>query len=158
MPLCVDLDGTLILTDMLWESMLSLVREHPLLALAAPAWLLGGRANLKRKMASHSHVDVASLPWNEPFLGWLRMQKAEGRRLILSTAAEEKLAVAVADYLGIFDEVAASDGAVNLKGRNKAKVLAERFGADFDYAGNSGSDREIWRVCRALLQWRLRLR
>ena len=43
-PLCVDLDGTLIKTDLVWESLLRLLKQNPLFIFAAPVWLLRGRA------------------------------------------------------------------------------------------------------------------
>ena len=150
-PLCVDLDGTLIRTDLLWESLFAFAGHHPEKLALVFAWLLKGRAHLKRKLAESADLDVAYLPYNVPFLDWLTDQRAAGRRLILATASDEILANRVAAHLGIFDEVLASDGEHNLKGRNKAKLLHERFGGMFDYAGNSSADWEIWRECREII-------
>jgi 4-hydroxybenzoate polyprenyltransferase len=150
-PLCVDLDGTLTRTDLLWESLFAFVGHHPEKIVLVFAWLLKGKAHLKRKLAESVELDAAYLPYNGPFVDWLREQRAAGRRLILATASDEILAHRVADHLLIFDEVLASDGEFNLKGRNKAKLLHERFGAEFDYAGNSASDWEIWRECRQIV-------
>jgi len=150
-PLCVDLDGTLIRTDLLWESLFAFVGHHPEKIVFVFAWLLKGRAHLKRKLAESINLDAAYLPYNEPFVAWLMEQHAAGRRLILATAADEILARPVASHLGIFDEVLASDGTFNLKGSNKAKVLHEKFGTAFDYAGNSAADWEIWRECRQIV-------
>src|ERR1700723_3443027 len=150
-PLCVDLDGTLIRSDLLWESLFAFVGHHPEKFVLVFAWLLRGRAHLKRKLAESVDLDVAYLPYNVAFLNWLTDQRAAGRRLVLATASDEILARRVAGHLGIFDEVLASDGTFNLKGRNKAKLLHERFGGMFDYAGNSGADWEIWRECRQII-------
>jgi 4-hydroxybenzoate polyprenyltransferase len=136
---------------MLWESFFQLIRQHPLRVFSVPLWLMRGRAFLKQEIAAHADVDVALLPWNRPFLEWLKEQKSSGRRLILSTAADEAFARRIADYIGIFDDLVASDGKTNLKGKNKARVLKDRFGEGFDYAGNSGSDREIWSVCEGIV-------
>ena len=144
-PLVVDLDGTLILTDMLLESALDVARDAPWKMASVPAWLMGGKANLKRNLASLSTFDPALLPYNEKFVAWLRMQKSQGRHLVLCTASDESIAVAIAAHLDIFDEVVASDGLVNLAGPYKAAALTERYGvAGFDYAGDARADLRVW--------------
>ena len=119
-PLVIDLDGTLLLTDMLHESSLQLVRDAPWKALALPVWLAGGKAALKRRIAQQVEVPVAHLPYNQPLVTWLREQRATGRRVVLCTASDQALADAIAAHLGCFDAVMASDGATNLAGPAKA--------------------------------------
>ena len=148
-PLAVDLDGTLVLTDTLHESALRAVREYPLVSLQMPLWLLQGKARLKQKLAALTPFDPASLPYNPPLLQWLKDEHARGRKLVLCTAADRSIATAVADHLGIFDEVMASDGHTNLGSHRKADALVERFGAaGFDYAGNASADLEVWQRAR----------
>lgn len=148
-PLVVDLDGTLILTDMLHESALGAIGADPLDALRIPFWLLQGKAALKQQLARRAEVDAPCLPYNEDLIEWLKRQKAEGRALILCTASDRSIAEGIARHVGIFDEVMASDGAVNLAGPNKAAALVQRFGnAGFDYAGNSSADLAVWRHAR----------
>ena len=148
-PLCVDLDGTLIHSDMLHETVLGLVKVDPLSALRLPFWLLRGKAELKQRIAGRVEFDPASLPYNLDFVDWLSQQHAAGRRLILCTASDGSIAEPIAKHLGFFDEVMASDGVVNLAGVNKAKALVERFGErGFDYAGNSSADLAVWEHAR----------
>jgi phosphoserine phosphatase len=148
-PLAVDLDGTLIRTDMMWESLVRLLREKPFSALAVPFWLLRGRAFLKQQLAAHVQVDAATLPYHEEFLGWLREQKRAGRKLILATASDRKMAEPVARQVGLFDEVLASDGQTNLRDTAKLAALTKKFGErGFDYAGNSSVDLDVWRGAR----------
>jgi 4-hydroxybenzoate polyprenyltransferase/phosphoserine phosphatase len=148
-PLIVDLDGTLIHTDMLHESALRLARDNPAHLLRIPYWLSTGKAALKSKLAGLSDFDPQSLPYNTPLLNWLREQKAAGRRLILCTASDRAIADPIALHLGMFDEVMASDGSVNLAGRHKADALLNRFGdRGFDYVGNSRADLRVWRHAR----------
>jgi 4-hydroxybenzoate polyprenyltransferase/phosphoserine phosphatase len=148
-PLIVDLDGTLIHTDMLHESALRVSRERPLDALRIPLWLMQGKAVLKRNLASRSHFDAALLPYNESLLAWLKEQRAAGRRLVLCTASDRTIADAVADHLGVFDDVLASDGSTNLAGHNKAEALERQYGhGGFDYVGNSSADLKVWRRAR----------
>ncbi|MES2741846.1 MAG: UbiA family prenyltransferase [Pseudomonadota bacterium] len=148
-PLIVDLDGTLIHTDMLHESALRVLRDRPQDVLRMPFWLAHGKAHLKQKLAGVSDFDPASLPYNEELIAWLRQEKAGGRTLVLCTASDLSIAQAIASHLGIFDEVIASDGAINLAGEHKAEALERRFGAaQFDYVGNSGADLAVWRRAR----------
>jgi len=148
-PLCVDLDGTLIRTDLLYESVAILARRSPATLLALPAWLAGGRGRLKREVARRVEIRPELLPYNEELLGYLRQEKSQGRKLILVTASDQALATTVADHLGIFDEVVGSTPDRNLKGRNKARYLVERFGSkQFDYIGDSRADLPVWREAR----------
>jgi phosphoserine phosphatase len=148
-PLCVDLDGTLIRTDLLWESLARLLRRNPFQLLPVLFWWMRGRAFLKRQLVRRVTIDPAALPYHEPFLAFLREQKAAGRKLVLVTASDRDMALPVANHTGLFDEVLGSDGKTNLRGTNKLKVLVEKFGErGFDYAGNSSADFAVWRGAR----------
>jgi len=148
-PLVVDLDGTLIKTDLLWESLARLLRRNPLRLFQVLLWWTRGRALLKQKLAERVQIDPATLPFNEPFLKFLREQKAAGRQIILATASDLQMAKPVADFTGLFDEVLGSDGKTNLRSGNKLKALAAKFGErGFDYAGNSSADLAVWRGAR----------
>jgi apolipoprotein N-acyltransferase len=145
-PLCVDLDGTLIETDLLWESLARLLRRNPFQLLPVLFWWTRGRAFLKRQLVRRVTIDPAALPYHEPFLAFLREQKATGRKLVLVTASDRDMALPVANHVGLFDEVLGSDGKTNLRGANKLKALLEKFGErGFDYAGNSPADLAVWR-------------
>ena len=149
-PLCVDLDGTLIKTDVLWESLMLLLRRNPLYLLALPFWLLRGRAFLKKQIAARTDLNPAALPYHQGFLEYLRNEHRQGRPLILTTAADSHLAQRVASHVGLFNEVVASNGETNLRGANKGRKLVERFGRrGFDYAGNSSVDLPVWQEARA---------
>lgn len=144
-PLVVDLDGTLLRTDMLHESTIRVARERPLTLLQIPGWLAQGKALLKAQLAQRVELDVSQLPFHGEFLAWLRAQHAAGRQLVLCTASDERYANAVAQHLGIFKDVLASDGRTNLSGTRKAQALVDRYGVGgFDYAGNHASDLAVW--------------
>src|SRR6267378_56645 len=148
--LCVDLDGTLIRGNVLWECVLVLLKTRPIALLLLPFWLLAGRASLKRHVAARTHLDPARLHYRQQVLELIQQEKASGRRIALVTAADRELAEAIASYLGLFDEVHASDGQLNLKGANKAAFLAQHFiQTGFDYVGDSAADVEVWRNARA---------
>jgi apolipoprotein N-acyltransferase len=148
-PLVVDLDGTLVRTDMMWESLAQLLRRNPLALFQILFWWTRGRALLKQRLAARVQVDPATLPYHDKFLAWLRAGKNAGRKIILATASDLKMAQPVAAHIGLFDEVLASDGKTNLRSENKLRALTEKFGPrGFDYAGNSTADFAVWRGSR----------
>ena len=127
-PLIVDMDGTLIYTDLLHESALKLLRGKPLKAFRLPLKLGEGRAQLKQYLAQNTELMPETLPYNQELLQWLRGEREKGRRLVLCTASNQKLAQQVADFLDLFDEVIASDASTNVKGKNKFVVIdIERY-------------------------------
>ena len=148
-PLCTDLDGTLIRTDLLVESLLALLRENVFYLFLLPVWLLRGRAALKQQIADRVDLDVATLPYHDELTAFLRDEKQLGRPLVLATASNQKYAWQVADHLGFFDQTWASDATVNLRGQNKADKLVQTYGdKGFDYIGNARVDLDIWRRAR----------
>lgn len=141
----MDLDGTLVYTDVLVESIIALLKINPLYFFFLPVWLIRGKAYFKQQIADRVVLDVEILPYNNLLLEYLRKQKQQGRNLILTTASNVKYAEQIALYLGIFDKVLASDENVNLSGRRKSQRLVDEFGErGFDYAGNARVDLEIW--------------
>ena len=98
-PLVVDLDGTLIRTDMLYESVLKLLRDHPLDIFKIPFWLLKGKANLKKKLTERVSIDPRLLPYNEGLIEWLLEEKLNGRQLILCTASNQRIALQISEHL-----------------------------------------------------------
>ncbi|MDB4974756.1 MAG: UbiA prenyltransferase family protein [Myxococcaceae bacterium] len=144
-PLCVDLDGTLVGTDTLWESLLVLLRYKPWLALLVPFWLLGGRAGFKRSIAQRVTFDATALPYREDLLDALHESKRHGRKLVLVTAADRDVATRVAQHVGIFDDVFSSEGGENLKAEQKRDRLVAAYGAEgFDYIGDSMADLPVF--------------
>jgi phosphoserine phosphatase len=153
-PLCVDLDGTLIGTDTLWEGMVLMLRKRPWLVVLAPFWLLGGRARFKRAVAGHTSIDPAALPYREDLLDALRATKQGGRKLVLATAADRKIAELVASHVGLFDQVFSSDGEENLKAARKRECLTQAFGeGGFDYIGDSNADLAIFESAQRGFLW-----
>jgi phosphoserine phosphatase len=144
----VDLDGTLIKTDVLFESTALLLRRKPWLVPMLPVWLASGRAAMKRKIAEQVSLDASLLPYNTEFLAWIESEKEAGRRLVLATASDQLLAEAIERHLEIFDEVLGSDGEHNIKGAGKLEKLKQEYGTGFAYAGNSSADLPVWRECR----------
>lgn len=145
-PLYVDLDGTLIATDLLWESLCRLAQREPAALLRVPFWLARGRAALKREIALRVQPDAAALPYRAEVIAYVSAARAQGRRTVLATASDERLARAVADHTKLFDEVLASDGAANNKAAAKLAAIRAREGdAAFEYAGDARADLDVWR-------------
>jgi 4-hydroxybenzoate polyprenyltransferase/phosphoserine phosphatase len=145
LPLCVDLDGTLIRTDSLGEAVFALIRKNLGYALELPWWLLRGKAYFKQQIAERTDIDAAYLPYNQELLTYLKKDHTNGRQLVLATASNGIVAKAVADHVGIFSKVVASDSQVNRPGKAKAEALIELFGEKgFVYAGNSHQDIPVW--------------
>lgn len=149
-PLCVDLDGTLIRTDLLWEAIFAALKDRPLALLRAVLQLLlHGKAAFKLQLARDVTPELDRLPLNLTLIERLRAERATGRRLVLATASPRAWAEGLAKRLELFDEVIATDGEVNLSGSGKADALNARFGEKgFDYAGNAIADLKVWRAAR----------
>lgn len=148
-PLVIDLDGTLVNTDMLHESAVAAFRQNPLVVFKILFWLLRGKAHLKTSLAKQVPINVENLPYNQTLLSWLKTNKAEGRRIVLSTASHSNYANAISKHLGVFDEVMSTDDKINLAGKHKSEALVTKYGRQaFDYAGNSNADLHVWKNAR----------
>jgi 4-hydroxybenzoate polyprenyltransferase len=148
LPLCVDLDGTLIHGDLLWECIVLLLKQNPFCLLLVPFWLLrGGRAKVKRQAAQRAALEPGNIAYNRELFEFLQGEHRRGRPLVLATAADQQLAEAVAAHTGLFHRVHGSRDGQNLKGRAKAEFLRATYGSGgFDYAGNSPADMHVWRI------------
>ena len=140
-PLCVDLDGTLVKSDTLIDSLLVLLRTRPGRAFALPLRVLRGKAAFKAYVTDSVSLDVAHLPYNKPLLKFLEQECAQGRQIYLATGADMRVGRRVADHLGIFAGVLGSDGQTNLTGKKKLDRLRAQVGpGGFDYVGNDTPD------------------
>lgn len=151
-PLVVDLDGTLVRTNLLLESVFMLLRQRPARILQLPLWLARGRAHFKQQLAKSVLPDAHNLPYHSDLMVLLEKEREGGRPLVLATGADERVARAVAAEIDIFTEVLASDGRTNLSGGNKREKLVALYGErGFDYVGNSYRDLPVWRSARRAL-------
>jgi len=151
-PLCVDMDGTLILQDLLMFGIFRLAIKRPQALFFLSFSLLKGRAKFKDDAAEKLSINPSGLTFNRALVEYLISQKKLGRRIILVTGNNAKIAQPVARYLGLFSEVIASTKEKNLVGRAKANQLIDRFGLNrFDYIGNSYTDIPVWRAARNAL-------
>jgi len=150
-PLVVDMDGTLIDSDTLFEGLVQLWKKKPQYGVMFPLWLMRGRVGFKKVLADTSPLDAAPLPYNRALIEHLRAEK-QTRPVILCTAADHRYANAVAQHLNLFDVVIATEGDVNLKSAAKAQELVKRYGkGGFDYAGNDSADVAVFAEARRAL-------
>lgn len=143
LPLAVDLDGTLIRTDIFTRQLLAFAAQAPWRLPQLAGWFAKGRAYVKARLAAYA-PQAAALPYDERVLAWLRAERARGRTIVLASASDRSAVDAVAAHLGLFDAVFASDGRTNLKSRRKAEALAAAFPQGFVYAGNERADLRVW--------------
>ncbi len=150
-PLVIDLDGTLLRTDLLLEGAVSLLRRNLLMVIAMLLWLPRGKACFKRKIAERAMLDIATMPANTALMAHIAAERAEGREIVLATAADELMALKAMQAFPVFDRVVASDGVRNLKGEAKAAQLAALYPQGFDYAGNAAADLPVWGQAREVI-------
>ena len=151
-PLVIDLDGTLVQSDLLVESAFAHIGRHPLRVLRLLSAIWGGKAALKANIAAKTEIDVAHLPYDQNVVSLAMERRAAGGRVYLASASNERYVQAVADQLGLFDGWFASDDSENLSSGVKARRLVEVFGkGGFDYVGNERADLAVWAVaCRRI--------
>lgn len=142
----MDLDGTLLRTDSLWETVLQLLKAKPLIIFQLLfAYFRSGRSGFKTATVDNLLIDPANLPYHAEVISLIQEARRQGRSVWLVTGANQRLADAVAEHLGLFDGVIGSETGSNNTGHDKADELVRRFGdKQFDYAGNSRSDLKVW--------------
>ena len=149
-PLVVDLDGTLVRTDLFLESVMRFIRRSPLNLFRILLWLLQGRQLAKVRIAASVAIDASRLPYNQDLITLMQQRKAAGAELILATAAPERYGTAVAEHLDCFDCVIASDELINAKGPAKLHAIRAVLGErPFEYAGDDPADQPIWDAASA---------
>jgi 4-hydroxybenzoate polyprenyltransferase len=150
-PLLIDLDHSLIRTDLLMETALAYAGANPLRVFHLAAWLLRGRAFLKRKLAEAVDLEPELIPVNEKVVELATEAKSEGRPVYLVTASDALIAQKIAARFAFFDGVISSDGITNLKGSRKADFVTEHFPHGYDYVGDSAADLHVWRKARKVI-------
>lgn len=160
-PLCIDCDGTLIATDLLYEAFFLLLKQYPIGLLFLPFWLIKGKVYLKERLAERVTFNWATLPFRDEVMQLMNEAKLQGRQVVLATASPLVWANGIASHLTIkhlptkhlatshlayFDRVIATENGVNLSSKNKAARLVKLYGEQgFDYAGDSSADIAVWR-------------
>lgn len=150
LPLAVDLDGTLLLTDTLFEAVAINLKRRPLWTLLQLLILPFAIASTKARLTRGVNLDIDYLPINADVLAYCRDARAEGRELLLVTAADQSVAnQAGARFGNLFQHVVGSDGKTNNKGGAKARKLQALCPNGFEYVGDSPADMKVWRKAKA---------
>jgi 4-hydroxybenzoate polyprenyltransferase/phosphoserine phosphatase len=149
-PLCVDLDGTLVKLDTLHQALFLLLRRNPVSVLQIPRWIVKGKAHLKDQVMQRVSLDAHVLPYHQEFLAYLHKEHQNGRVLVLATASNYRTADAVAEHLGIFSETLSSNADTNLRHERKLEAIQHRF-PEFSYAGNDVADFPIWEAANEII-------
>jgi phosphoserine phosphatase len=143
--LIVDLDHTLISTDLLYESSIGVLKKQPWLIFIYPFWFFQGKGYLKTQLVKRFKIDATKLPYIQKTIDYINIRKQQGCKVILATASHQDYAFEVAKHLQLFDDVMASDISFNLSSYNKADKLIERFDYQgFDYMGDHMRDMPVW--------------
>ncbi|MBN1983889.1 MAG: UbiA family prenyltransferase [Chitinivibrionales bacterium] len=140
--LVVDLDGTLIHSDVLWESLILLVKKNPLSIFWVVWWYIHqGLSQVKVRIASIVQPDVTLLPFNLPLIEFLKERKNNGTQLWLASASDSRIVEKVADHVGIFTRFFGTTPDCNLRGQKKLDTIKRQLeGKSFSYIGNEKAD------------------
>lgn len=145
-PLLVDLDGSLINSDTLYENAILLLKNKPWLVFKLIYWAALGKQVLKGRLYNTVSLNIEALPYRDDVISYLFEEKSRGRSIILCTGCWHALAQKIGDKIGIFDEIIATTESVNLTGKNKAELALSKYGEKgFSYLGNEYKDIHIWR-------------
>ena len=144
--LFVDMDGTLFKSDLLFESLIWLLRNDlSTLLFQVPCWLFFGKAKFKQKLASKVTLNIETQPLSEQFTDYIKREVERGRRAVLISASHESVVRKASTHLDVFIDAIGTDGTTNLKGEAKLQHILHLCGSQpFSYAGNSKDDIPIW--------------
>ena len=143
--IAVDLDGTIIFTDVLYEQIINLIKTNPLYIFYLFFLIFKGKAKFKSYVAKKTKLNYKNLPYNIDLINWLKLQFKSKKKIILCTAANKKVAQKIAKFFYFFSMVISSDSKVNNTGVNKRKILTKKFGLKgYDYVGNDYDDLIVW--------------
>jgi len=150
---CADVDGTVIASDLLYESLLHVIKKHPFILLLIPVWLFKGRAYLKACLAERAvTLNVGIVPLHEEVVGYLKEQSSLGKKIILASASHVTLVAKVAQRLGFVSSIVASHDNLNCKGSRKAEAIRDHVGdVPWEYVGDSIADLKVWSHARSVV-------
>ena len=147
MNIIVDLDGTLLKTDMLCEAVVAKISKNFKETInILKVLLLNNRLEFKNYAFKDNTIDINTLPFNQEVISKVKKLKKSGNKIYLVTASPTNIAIKINEALKIFDNVYGSTDEVNLKGEEKKKLLNKLFGKkNYHYFGNSKEDLHVWK-------------
>lgn len=149
-PLVVDLDGSLIRSDLLHEAVWQTMSRRPSAFIGSVLNFLRTRNKAKFKSDLSKSFELAPeiLPYNEEVLREIRAHRDAGGSVILASASHDAQVQSIARYLRVFDHAFGSSEFTNFSGSKKAQAIQALLGtSDFIYIGNARADLKIWAVC-----------
>lgn len=143
--LYVDLDHTLLKTDVLQETVMDLFFNNFWFLLktifSSTSWL-----KIKSKLSRNCFLDLRTFKKNTSVISLIEDHRKIGGKIILATAAHKKLA---SFFSKEFDDVIASSDFLNAKGEEKLKLIRKHCkNKDFFYAGDSSNDIVIFKKAK----------
>jgi len=148
-PLLVDLDGAIIATDTLFETIILFLKKSPYKFFMLFVWLLRGKHVLKEELSKRTHLNVETLPYRQDVIDYLEQQFKQGRKIILLTGSWVDIARRVANQFAFISDLIATNHERNMTGHAKAQIAREMWGDRlFDYLGNEKKDLHIWKIAR----------
>jgi len=151
-PLVVDVDGTLIRSDLLHEAVLQFVARHPFQMWKLLPWVVSGKPRIKGALAERIDTVCPTAPLRDEVVELIRAAEAEGRPVYLASASDRRYVDAIAERIGGIAGVFATENGVNLSGAAKARKLDETLGkSGYDYIGNGSADFPVWQSARQVL-------
>ncbi|MEZ5777850.1 MAG: UbiA family prenyltransferase [Paracoccaceae bacterium] len=144
-PLVLDVDGTFLKTDLLFETFWAGLGTDPRATLGAVLRNFRFPARLKAELAAIAPVRTDLMPVNAAVADLALKNRMAGREVVFASASDSSLVTRLAAEYGLSERVFASDGEVNMKGSNKAQALTAAYGErGFDYAGDAPADMAVW--------------
>lgn len=147
-PLYVDLEGGLLRTSLLLETLLAAIRHRPHIILALPFWALRGREHLQARLSAIARPSAVNMPCHDRLLEQLKAQHAEGRKVVLVTR-DPQFAMDFAGHTGLPDSTLVIDAATAASGTARARLIATEARGEFAYAGRLARDLPVWDAARS---------
>jgi len=146
-PLCVDLDGTLLFNNAQTQDFYHMISQKPSLFVQSWRTLIGQGKTALLDFLTAYRLPATSRLFNPLTLHFIQWRKKSGQHVYLVTGSHQKIADDIGQHLGLFEGVFGSSDGVHLIRNNKASFLKQTFGV-FDYLGNSWQDLPVWNLAR----------
>lgn len=151
-PLVLDIDGTLLRTDLLFETFWAALAYDFFATLRVLVTCWASPPQLKHQLRSIADPDIALVPVRASILDLAHAAMAAGRPVHLASGADQGLVDAIAHRLNLPGDHFGTTETRNLTHKTKADFLTAQFGEQgYDYAGNSWADQAAWQHARYII-------
>jgi len=146
--LVVDLDNSLLKIDLFKESLGKSLLKRPLVFFKTVMLALNSIALAKTFISKECKTDCHTLPYNNKILDIIDSYRKKGYLILLATGAPQAYAHSIANHLGLFDEVIATNEQINNVGINKLESIKKHVNDSFIYLNDSVKDLPVWLHCK----------